>query len=131
MPAPRTTAASLLAVAALLLGACGGDDEGDVRATLDAFAQATADKDYQRMCDDLLAPDLIEQVRQVNLPCEVALRTGLEDVENPRLEVRSIKLDGDTATAEVHSTAANQEPSDDTIQLVKVGDGWRIASLAS
>ena len=126
----RTALALTLACAALLAG-CGDDDEGDVRATLGAFAQATAAKDYQRMCDDLLSPKLIEQIRRVNLPCEVALRTGLEDVEKPRLEIRSVKVDGDTATARVHSTAANQEPSDDVVKLEKVGGEWRIASLAS
>ena len=130
MPAPRIAIAAVLAVAALVAG-CGEDDEGDVRKTLDAFAQATAAKDYQRMCDDLLSPKLIEQIRRVNLPCEVALRTGLEDVEKPKLEIKSVKVDGDTASAQVHSTAANQEPSDDVVKLEKVGGEWRIASLAS
>jgi hypothetical protein len=130
VPAPRIAIAAVLAVAALVAG-CGEDDEGDVRKTLDAFAQATAAKDYQRMCDDLLSPKLIEQIRRVNLPCEVALRTGLEDVEKPKLEIKSVKVDGDTASAQVHSTAANQEPSDDTVRLEKVDGDWRIASLAS
>ena len=130
MPAPRSLLTVVLATA-VLLGACGGDDEADVRQTLSAFAEATAKKDYQRLCDDLLSPDLIEQVRRVNLPCEVALRTGFEDVEQPRIEVRSVKIDGDTASAQVRSTAKNQEPSVDTVRLVKVDDEWRIASLAS
>ncbi len=130
MPAPRTTLAALLTAAALLAG-CGADDEGDVRDTLSAFGDATAKKDYQRLCDDLLSPELIDQIRRVNLPCEVALKTGLQEVEKPRLEVRSVKIDGDTASAEVRSTAANQPPSEDTIRLVKVDGEWRIASLAS
>ncbi|HEV2061595.1 MAG TPA: nuclear transport factor 2 family protein [Solirubrobacteraceae bacterium] len=130
MPAPRTIIAALLAAAALL-SACGTDDEAAVRDTLNQFADATAKKDYQRLCDELLSPDLVEQVRRVNLPCEVALRTGFEDVENPRIEVRSVKIDGDSASAQVRSTAANQEPSTDTIQLVKVDGEWRIASLSS
>ena len=130
MPAPRTLLAAVLA-SAVLLAACGGDDESEVRDTLNAFADATAKKDYQRLCDDLLSPELIEQVRRVNLPCEVALRTGFEDVEQPRIEVRSVKIDGDTATARVRSTAKNQEPSEDTVKLVKVDGDWRIASLAS
>ena len=122
--------AALLAAAALVAG-CGTDDEADVRETLGQFGEATAKKDYQRLCDDLLSPDLVEQVRRVNLPCEVALQTGFEDVENPRIEVRSVKIDGDTATAQVRSTASNQEPSTDTIQLQKVDGEWRIASLSS
>ena len=122
--------AALLAAAALVAG-CGEDDERTVRETLGEFAEATANKDYQRLCDDLLSPDLVEQVRRVNLPCEVALQTGFGDVENPRIEVRSVKIDGDTATAQVRSTASNQEPSTDTIQLEKVDGSWRIASLSS
>jgi hypothetical protein len=117
--------------AAALLSACGADDEADVRDALAQFADATAKKDYQRLCDELLSPDLVEQVRRVNLPCEVALQTGFKGVEQPRLEVRSVKIDGDKASAQVRSTAANQEPSLDTVELVKVDDEWRIASLAS
>jgi Putative lumazine-binding len=131
VPAPRPIVVALLAASVALAAGCGADDEGDVRATLDAFAEATAKKDYQRMCDELLAPELIEQIRRVNLPCEVALRTGLEDVEDPRLRVGTVKIDGDTASADVRSTASNQEPSRDTIRLVKVDGEWRIASLAS
>ncbi len=122
--------AALLAAAALLAG-CGDSDESDVRATLNAFADATAKKDYQRLCDELLSPELIEQIRNVNLPCEVALRTGFEDVREPRIEVKSVKVDGDNATAQVRSTAANQEPSEDVVKLVRVEGKWRIASLAS
>ena len=130
MPAPRSLTVVLLACAALV-AACGGDDEADVRQTLNAFADATAKKDYQRLCDDLLSPELIEKIRKVNLPCEVALRTGFEDVERPRIEVKAVRIDGDTASARVRSTAANQEPSEDVVRLVKVDGEWRVASLAS
>ena len=133
MPALRPLA-TLLACAALAAGlaACGGeDDEGQVRDVLDRFAAATAQKDYQELCDDLLSPELVEQVRSVNLPCEVALRTGLEDVRRPTLRVRRIEISGKTARATVLSGAANQRPSEDEIRLVKQGDEWRIASLAT
>ena len=59
----------------------------------------------------------------------------LDAVDEPAfervIEVKSVKVDGDTASAQVRSTASNQEPSDDTIKLVKVDGKWRIASLAS
>ena len=38
-------------------------------------------------------------------------------------------VDGDAATAQVRSSAEGQEPSEDTVALVRVDDGWRIASL--
>ncbi|HET6550470.1 MAG TPA: nuclear transport factor 2 family protein, partial [Solirubrobacter sp.] len=86
-------------------------------------------KDYQRLCDHLLAPKLVEEVESVGLPCEVALKQGLGDVESPTLTVGKIEVRGNAATAEVRSAAAGESPSRDTLQLVRVEDSWRIASL--
>ena len=83
----------------------------------------------RRSATRILAPQLIETVEQIGLPCEVALEKGFEGVEEPRISVGTSRVDGDTATAEVRSSAAGQAPSEDTVELVRVGDGWRIASL--
>ena len=123
-----------LIVALLVVGAtgCGGgpSDAEQVHATVEAFGRATAAKDYQRLCDDLLAPKLVSEVERVGLPCEVALRQGLGDVEAPTLTIGRIEVRGDDATAAVRSAAAGEEPSADTLKLVRVEDSWRIASLA-
>ena len=124
-----------LIVALLVLGAtlsgCGGgpSDAEQVQATVEAFGRATAAKDYQRMCDELLAPKLVSEVERAGLPCEVALRQGLGDVKAPTLTIGRIEVRGDNATAEVRSTAAGEQPSADTLELVRVEDAWRIASL--
>jgi hypothetical protein len=124
-----------LYVALLGLGtalcACGGPSESErVHETVEAFGQATAAKDYQRLCDSLLAPRLVDEVEAVGLPCEVALRQGLGDVRSPRITIGRIVVTGDTATAQVRSAAAGEEPSEDTLELVRVDGSWRIASLA-
>jgi hypothetical protein len=124
------TAVALLTLAAPL-SACGRSDERDVRDTLDAFAEATRQKDYQRLCDELFSAKLVAEVRQT-VPCEVALQnSSLDDARDPKLTIRSVKVDGDRATAEVSTTAANQRPSTDTVQLVKEEGEWRIQALAS
>jgi hypothetical protein len=130
MPLRAVTAAVL--VCGVLLGACGREaGEREVRETLESFAEATARKDYQRLCDELFSRELVEQVRKV-VPCEVALRNSdLDTARDPKLEVRSVRIEGDTASAIVRSTAANQPASEDTVRLVREGDGWRIAALAS
>jgi hypothetical protein len=124
-----------LIVALLVVGAtgCGGgpSDTEQVHSTVEAFGRATAAKDYQRMCDELLAPKLVSEVERVGLPCEVALRQGLGDVKAPTLTIGRIDVRGDNATAEVRSAAAGEEPSADTLELVRVEDSWRIASLES
>jgi hypothetical protein len=131
---PVATRPLLLVLAVCALAGCGDSgpsDEQQIRAALAEFERAAAARDYQALCDRVLAPELIETVKQIGLPCELALQKGFEDVENPRLTVGAVKVDDDTATAEVRSSAAGEAPSQDTIELVKVRGGWRIASLGT
>ena len=128
----RIRAATIcLLLAALGLAACGRSAERDVRDTLDAFAESVSKKDYQRLCDEVFAERLVEEVER-SLPCEVALsRSDLGDARTPKLEIRRIRVDGDQASALVATSAANQPPSEDTVRLVREGDEWRILALAS
>jgi hypothetical protein len=122
-----------LFLAAIVLAAgCGGgpSDSEQVHATVEAFGRATAAKDYQRLCDELLAPNLIQKLESVGLPCEVALKQGLGDVQAPTLTIGKIDVDGDAASAQVNSTAQGQPPSHDLLKLQRVSGKWRIASLA-
>ena len=115
----------------LLAAGCGRSPERDVRDTLNAFREATAKKDYQRLCDEIFSTKLVEQVRQ-QVPCELALKnSSLGDAKNPKLVIKTIKVDGDTASAVVRTSAANQRASEDTVRLVKEGDSWRIQALSS
>ena len=121
---------ALLAGAALVgCGSSGPTDEEQVRNTVDAFSKATAAKDYDKLCKQLLAPKLLEQVEQAGLPCEVALSKGLGSVKDPKLTVGKITVDGDSATADIRTSAAGEQPSRDTLKLSKIGGRWRITSL--
>jgi predicted small lipoprotein YifL len=130
----RAVRALVSALALALLAGCGAESpppEDQVRATVAAFGEATAAKDYQRLCDDILAPALVEDVERVGLPCEVALRQGLDEVRDPRLTVGGVRVQGDRATARVRTAAAGQEPSEDSLRLERVEGSWRVASLGS
>jgi hypothetical protein len=143
--APRVLrAAALLSAAVLFAAGCGADQEGgggagggsglpddqQVRAIVARFGIATRAKDYQTICDQLLADTLVRTVESIGLPCESALQKGLADVRDPRLEIRQVSIGGGRALVSVHSTAAGQPASDDAVQLVKQDGEWRIASLA-
>ena len=120
-----------LAVLACSLAACGGpSDDEQVRDTLERYEQATAKRDVQTICDELLSPEIAAKVAREGLPCEVALKTGLEDVKAPTLRVEKVQVNGDQALARVRSEAAGQAPSTDTIRLIRIGETWRIAALA-
>ena len=123
-------AIAVVVVGLVLVLKPGPDDNEAVADTLDHYAAATRDKDYQTICDDLYAEDLLERVRAAGLPCEVALRTGLEDRQNPRLQVLGGEVNGDQALARVRSTAVGEPTSTDVVRLVKEDGDWHIASLS-
>ena len=115
-----------------VLAGCGGKSPMDeVRATLQGYAKAFAAHDYQAICDRYLAPKLVDGVEQRGLPCESAVRPAIAATRQPVLAIRSIAVKGDAATAQVHSTAANQPPSDDTISLARLKGTWYIAGMVT
>jgi hypothetical protein len=129
----RRCIALAVPAAVLALAACGSGgptDEQLVARAVTAFGRATAAKDYRALCQRILAPSLIEQVTSIGLPCEKALERGLGGVRSPRLALGAVTVDGDKATAEVRTAAANQAPSRDTLRLERVRGTWRVASLA-
>ncbi len=106
------------------------DREEEVRATLERYAAATRDKDYQTLCDELLASELVERIRNAGLPCEVALRTGLEDRQNPRLQVLDIEVNGDEARSRVRATAGGEPTAVVVVRLISEDGEWHVASLS-
>ncbi len=129
------TAAALAVLLVVVLVAVltgGGNDatpEERVRAVVTRFGAASAKKDYQVICDELLAPTLVEAVVQYGLPCELALQRALGTVKNPEITLGTVAVKGERATVRVTTAAAGQFPSSDTLSLRLVNDEWRIAAL--
>ena len=67
-PVRHACALAALVLAIAGCGASGPTDEEQVRTTLTAFTRATASKDYQALCDRLLAPSLIDDLKKIGLP---------------------------------------------------------------
>jgi hypothetical protein len=128
----------VLLAAATAAAGCGADREGpapstaaqQVRAVVARFGVASRAKDYQTICDQLLSRALVQSIEGVGLPCESALQRGLGDVQDPRLEIRGVSVQGDRALVRVHSTALGQAASDDAVRVVREQGQWHIASLA-
>ena len=77
----------------------------------------------------MLAPKLVEEVERVGLPVRGRAAPGPGRGALAELTIGRIDVNGDNATAEVRTAAAGELPSRDKLELVRFGDGWRIASL--
>jgi hypothetical protein len=132
MPRRRSVAslAAASVVGALLATGCGKSDDEKVRDTLARFDQATAKQDYKALCSDVLSKQLVDRLRAVGLPCELALQQGLSGRLQTSIDVEQVKVRSDVALARVRSTAVGERPAHVTIRLVKQGDDWRVASLS-
>jgi hypothetical protein len=127
----RSIAICLAAAVAAAGWGCGRSDEDQVRQTLHAFARAVAAKDSERLCNDLLAKELLNRLAQAGVPCDVALSRGLAGASQPTLRVLKVDVRSDRlAYAVVRTGATNQQSSTDTFRVVKEGGRWRVGSLA-
>lgn len=127
---------ALLALAALA-GCSGGGGEADpppakgapkaVAAAIDRLERAAQRRDFAGICRDLLAADARE--RAGGGDCAQLLRSTAGDVRQPQIRVLSIEIEGDRADVRVISRAEGQSPVQETIQLVREGDEYRIAAL--
>ncbi len=132
---PPTLPLLVAAVAAAALAGCGSDakeaasPEAQVRTVVTRYGKATADRDYQEICDELIAKQLSDNVEQFGLPCESAFQQGLAAVLGARLRIDGVRVAGNTAFAQIHTSATNQPPADVTLRLTRVGNAWKILSL--
>jgi hypothetical protein len=127
----RYLAPALVLLAVAGCGESGPTPEEQVRSAVTEFGRATAAKDYQVLCDRLLASSLVDEVESIGLPCEVALRQGLGDVREPRLTIGRVEVGDREATVEVRTSAGGEEPSRDTLRLVNEDGTWKISSLGT
>ena len=123
--------ATFLGLVVLAAGGCGESDADQVRSTVSDFRKATDDRDYGRICKDILATDLVRRLDALGLPCETALSRYLARTRKPKIRVKNVKVKGRTATANVSSSAEGQPESRDTLELVREDGSWKISSLGS
>jgi hypothetical protein len=139
--APTTRLAALLLTLPLALGACGQstkDSAGDFKGDQKAVAQAVEDlqsagrkSQASKICSDLLAPALVAKIKSAsNGPCDKVLKDALSDADSFELQVKKVTVNGTTATAVVESDGGDQKRTD-TLELTKVGNAWKIATLGA
>ena len=116
---------------ALALGGCGQSPADQVRAKVQQLVQATADRDYRTICDEVLAPTLVAHLLENGIACPAAMRVALGEVRNPVVSIGRVVIRGATAWAITLTSARGQRAALAAIGLRRTHQGWRITSLGS
>jgi hypothetical protein len=116
---------------ACLLAGCGASETDQVRAKVDQFATASAEKDYGTICDQVLAPALLARLSAAGVTCPQAMQIALGNVQDPTISIGRIRVTGHRAAVITLSAAKGQQASLETIDLIKTAKGWRLLSLGS
>src|SRR5205085_10529976 len=127
----RAARAIVLLGAAYVLVGCGASAKDQVQAKVQQFARATASRDYATLCNQVLAPDLVQHLTDAGVSCQQAMKVFAASVQNPTLSVSKVKVNGKTASAIVLASASGQKAPVESIELIQTKHGWRLESLAS
>ena len=129
--AGRSRIALVLAVAAGALAGCGTSTSDQVKAKVQQFAQSGASKDARTLCDQVLAPTLLEHIAAGGLPCVKAMQIFLGSVHDPTLAVGRVVINGGRAEALTLSGARGQLGALSAVELVDTSNGWRVVGLGT
>ena len=59
------------------------------------------------------------------------MRNSTGSLEDPKLTVGKVTVDGNTAMAEIRTSATGQQPSSNVIQLTLIKAQWRVSALSA
>jgi hypothetical protein len=123
----------LLAVTALALAACAGDDKEDVEQTVRDFVSGSRDPDPDMVCGEILSQELLEQTTGATGDnAEDQCRRQLEDAKGVNaelVEIRRTEIDGDNATVRAVIRAQGRSQAQ-TLRLVKEDGRWKLSGGA-
>ncbi len=139
----RTHLLIALALTAALAG-CGassstsedssGDFQGQQRLVANAVEDleaAAGDGDEAKLCRELLASELVQRLASAaDGDCGRAVTRALDNTDAVGLTVRSVRIDGQRATATVTQETGDRDRRT-TIGLVKQRGGWKVAALGA
>jgi uncharacterized lipoprotein YmbA len=126
----------LVIAAALALSACGTASSSkdvkftgaqkDVADVVDRLATAGQRHNASTICNDILSKQLVAQLKSAGGNCEDEMKNAISDATDYDLQVRSVKIDGNNATAQVRQGDKGKVA---TFTFVKENGGWRASSF--
>jgi hypothetical protein len=134
----RTLVAVPLALALIAAGCNGGassgpDFEGEQQRVADVVEKlqsAGETGDAKEICEQVLARSLADQIKAAGSTCEQEMDKAIKDADDFDLEVESVTVSGNTATARVRGEDRGEERVR-TFEFEKEGSDWRATNLGA
>jgi hypothetical protein len=126
---------ALLAALVLPLAGCAASstNSGNFKGQAQQVAQVVADLsaagragDASKICTDILAKELVQQLRAAGGDCETEMKSAIQDATDYNLQVANVQVSGNKATAKVRQGKKGQVV---TFTFVKENGNWRASSL--
>ena len=125
-------------VVALLVSGCGAaqetsegkfkaGDQQQVAKVVDELSSAAARGNTEKICNDILARSLVQELEAAGADCTAEMEKAIEDADNYELDVRDVTISGGTATATVRR---GDDGPTDRMEFTREGDDWRATSLS-
>ncbi len=126
---------AIAAVLALGLSACGSSDSDSkpsgtpqerITKVVDNLSTAGQRRDAERICKEILAKQLVEELKTAGGDCLTEMDRAIKDATDFDLKISQIKVTGNSATARVR-----QGDDGDTavFSFVKEGNTWKASAL--
>jgi hypothetical protein len=100
----------------------------DVAKAVGDIQTAGQRKDADRLCTQLLARSLVEQLDQSGSTCKQEMEKALADADDFKLDVRDVKVSGSEATATVRQ--GDTGPTR-VIQFVREDNRWKASRFST
>jgi hypothetical protein len=124
-----------LALAAVPLAGCGtvqsskskfNGEAAKVAAVVDSLASDGRSGNADKICSDILAKQLVQQLKSAGGNCQSEMKAAIQDASDFDLRVNSVQVNGGNATAKVQQGAHGKTA---TFSFVKENGDWRASAL--
>ena len=101
-------------------------EAGKVAAVVDDLAQAGRTGNAKKICADILARQLVAELKSAGGDCETEMKAAIQDASDYDLKVDSVKVTGGSATARVQQGDKGKVA---TFSFIKEKGDWRASAL--
>ncbi len=101
-------------------------EAGKVAAVVEDLAQAGRTGNAKKICSDILARQLVAELKSAGGDCESEMKAAIQDASDYDLKVDSVKVTGGSATAKVRQGTQGKVA---TFSFIKEKGDWRASAL--